>query len=44
MIIKLGKLYKVVSHRKKRNMGVYKTKVDAEERLKQIKLFSSKYK
>ena len=39
MIVKQGKLYKVISHRTGRNMGTYLTKKEAVARLKQIKMF-----
>lgn len=42
MIKKVKEGYRVVSHKTGRNMGTYKKKEDAEERLKQIKRFGRK--
>ena len=39
MIIKVKNGYRVVSHTTGRNLGEYKTKKEAEKRLKQIKFF-----
>ena len=39
MIKKIGNKWRVVSHTTRRNMGTYKTKKEAEKRLRQIKMF-----
>ena len=39
MIKKIGNKWRVVSHTTGRNMGTYKTKKEAEKRLKQIEYF-----
>ena len=39
MIIKVKQGYRVLSKVKHRNMGTYKTREEAEERLKQIEMF-----
>jgi hypothetical protein len=39
MIRKVKGGYRVLSEKKKRNMGTYKTKAGAEKRLKQIEMF-----
>ncbi|MFX0133364.1 MAG: hypothetical protein ACFFDN_06960 [Candidatus Hodarchaeota archaeon] len=39
MIIKSGTKYKVVSKKTKRNLGTYRTKKEAEKRLKQVEYF-----
>lgn len=38
-IKKIGNQYRVLSKKKKRNMGTYKTKSEAQGRLKQIEAF-----
>ena len=38
-IVKIGNKYRVLSKKKKRNLGTYKTKSAAEKRLKQIEAF-----
>ena len=40
MIRKVKGGYRVIGHKSGRNMGTYKTKKQAEERLRQIKHFS----
>jgi hypothetical protein len=42
MIKKTKSGYEVVSHTTGRNLGKYKTKKEAEERLRQIKYFGKK--
>jgi hypothetical protein len=42
MIIKIKEGYRVVSEKTKRNMGTYKTKEEAKERLRQIEFFKHK--
>jgi hypothetical protein len=42
MIIKTKNGYKVISHRTGRSMGEYRTKREAEIRLKQLKRFGAK--
>lgn len=39
MIIKSKGKYKVISKRNHRNMGTYRTKAEAEKRLRQIEYF-----
>lgn len=40
MIRKVKEGWRVIGHKSGRNMGTYKTKKEAEKRLKQIKHFS----
>jgi hypothetical protein len=40
MIRKVKAGYRVITHKSGRNMGTYKTKKEAEARLKQLKRFS----
>jgi len=42
VIIKTKSGWRVISHKKKKNMGDYKTKKEAEKRLRQIKYFGKK--
>ena len=39
MIRKVGKKYKVISHRTGKSLGTYSTRIAAEERLRQIQRF-----
>ncbi len=42
MIKKVKEGYRVVSEKKGRNMGTYKTKDEAKERLRQVEFFKHK--
>jgi len=39
MIIKIKEGFRVVSEKTKRNLGTYKTKKEAEKRLRQVEFF-----